>query len=292
MKLKILASMIVISLLAMGFSSVSAINIEDEMKLLEEYNLNLDDQDKFQYLFSTKGPKNRLITKVELIDGNPAQINRLNRYLNKLLFRPKLPIMLVNNLTFKVTYKVAVKNISKLSYASWFAPLTAMSSIIEGLHAPDLSNDTLIDNAPHTIIVENFTGLFKFSRAKLYRPLFKFLLPARFSFFGACKQILLPDLQTPTMSLTVDPVVNTSQVYVASVSDANLSWHDVDIEVTNITGGMEHSSFGALPSGNVSGGDMIEITDLHSGSEYNITFKYRYTDGIMGTVSWTQPYYI
>lgn len=286
MKKRIIITILVIAaILTMSYSPAMAINLENKIKTIEKYKEKLDvNAEDDLYFLITSGPKSHLITEVELIDGNPTQINKISRFLNKVLFHPVIPFMIVKDLTFKINYTTEVKNKSKYSYITAFVPFN-LTDILSG----NITNVTTYENTPHSVVVKNFTGIFMFSRGKLYRPLFKFFIPARFIFLGFCKRILLPDLPTPTISLSVDPVGNTSRIYVGAVNASDLLWNDIEIKVTNITGGSEHNSFGTLPSGKVSAGDLIEITDLHSGSEYRVTLIYKYTDGIMATVTWTQP---
>jgi len=197
MKKKIFGAILCIGLLTM--SAIPAFgaelkSIQQDFPIVDEALTSLVENNTWgdNFIF-TGGPVLKLYSKVNLISGSENQIKLIERNLNRRLLRFSaiLPAILIyaSNLTFSVEYKIDIpRNISRFTY--W----TANASVIYNESGTqNLSNISFIRNDPHKVTVENFTGFFFFTRARLFSlraPLFtKFFQPAKFAFAGFCDEI-------------------------------------------------------------------------------------------------------
>lgn len=94
--------------------------------------------------------------------------------------------------------------------------------------------------------------------------------------------------KTPSVGLTASPSGTNCTVEVSTVTETGVSWDDCSATLVDITTATPASAPG-LPSGTISGGDVISITGLNPGDEYRLTLSYNVTGGTMGSVTWTQP---
>ena len=152
--------------------------------------IDIESQMNGKVFFETIGPVSKKYSKVTLIDGSESQMNRIQRHLDRKLFRPLIifrnVIIPVKNLTFTVEYLRNVENNSRFSYTT--LNMTEWEKIND-----TLENMTIINNIKHNITVENMTGFFIFHRIRLINlraPLFRKLFhPAKFTFIGTCEKI-------------------------------------------------------------------------------------------------------
>lgn len=119
----------------------------------------------------TQGPIRKWIAEINLIDGVPSEIERIEKILN----RPKLRILpfaiiKVTNLDFSVTYKRnMIFLITSLTYSTAVAGFDTFE---------------IIFNRAHTVTVNNLDGLFLFMKTL---P----LCPSRFLFFGLFEELTI-----------------------------------------------------------------------------------------------------
>jgi len=180
-------------------SSYSAIAIPEEfdivdeikpqaMEMIESNNITIGDN-----LFVTVGPVSKFYTDVELTDGSPTQMNLVQRHLDRRLFRPllifKYAFVFVQNLSFTVEYKRDVSDRSR------FNLMTINASIVhdENGSFENIVNYSYIINRKHSCSVENFTGIFLFSRLRIYDKYqprgYRIFTPANIAFYGFCDEL-------------------------------------------------------------------------------------------------------
>lgn len=158
------------------------------------------DDDNSYHLVMTKGPAwLKIFTKIDIIDGDAEQVSELTQYLKRKKLPDKVQPFFVEELTFKVTYRLPVTIFSRFSY--YTANTTDVD--IDRLDEPDyikyliqviknLDNySQLKRNRRHTVTFENFTGAFLLQKGKLIRFLPpKFFIPAKFIAVGICEKII------------------------------------------------------------------------------------------------------
>ena len=188
MNKKIIVTIIGICFIIMGTTSSLAISIEKKTASETQESLTktkVSDENETLILFQAVGPV-RKITEFEFLSGSEAQIQRINEMMSKRFFYPIKSSVFVKNLTFKITFTRLVKLRSRNWYASVYAKFdTNLSNVND-------SNITSIMNKPHSYIVKNFTGTFKFIQPKFFRffcigP--RFFRPYRFIITGFCENI-------------------------------------------------------------------------------------------------------
>jgi len=94
-------------------------------------------------------------------------------------------------------------------------------------------------------------------------------------------------ISTPSVSITAEPSGTVCTVTVTTTTKADIPWTDVTIGLHNISDATELTA-PTKPTGTVSGGDLISITDLVDTKQYRVTSVYTSTGGTMGTATWTQ----
>jgi len=148
-----------------------------------------------QTVLLTLGPINKIYSKIEIINGSESQVSVLNKFLKRSIFRPIIPMVYVNNLTFSVEYLKEPAN-SKFNYVTFHMNYSDFINFTDDdpENDPDINetvNESMIMNIPHKIIVENFTGIFVFMRLRFIRfwPKLNFLEPADFVFGGFCEEL-------------------------------------------------------------------------------------------------------
>lgn len=182
------------------------IDVNDKISELNQ-NLNkyvdLDDIDinetlNYTVLF-TAGPIRKTYSDIKIINGSESEMLLLNKFLKRSIFRPIIPLLIVNNLTFSVEY-LKESNNSKFSYITAHMNYSDYMNYINNYtgnnsYINETFNESFIVNKPHKIIVENFTGVFFFKRARFIRFLPKFIMfePAYFSFAGYCKEFQITE---------------------------------------------------------------------------------------------------
>ena len=142
----------------------------------------------------TGGPVLKLYSNVDLINGSESQMKLIERNLNRRLLRLSaiLPFIgiYVSNLTFSVEYTQDI--IKKKSRFTYFTVNVSVIYDENGTYQ-NITNLSIIRNDPHKVTVENFTGLFIFMKARLFKlsaPLgTKLFRPAKFAFAGFCDKI-------------------------------------------------------------------------------------------------------
>jgi len=163
--------------------------IQKLIELTEDENITFGEK-----FIITYGPISKLYSDVELLDGDPTQMQVIQRNLDKKLFRFSrfFPFIFVPvfGLNFTVYYKKDLENGSRFSY------ITVNTSVVynnENGEVVNVTNHTIVRNTIHRVNIENFNGLFIFQRAKLYdrsMPLGKrFFIPAKFIFTGFCDNV-------------------------------------------------------------------------------------------------------
>ena len=119
----------------------------------------------------TQGPIREWMTEIDLIDGAPSEIERIN----KILDRPKLrllpfAIVKVTNLDFSVTYN---KNMLFV-----FPMLSYSTAVLSGIENHYIHNDA------HTVTVNGLEGYFLLMKTMPLRP-------ALFTFTGFYNEITI-----------------------------------------------------------------------------------------------------
>jgi flagellin-like protein len=92
---------------------------------------------------------------------------------------------------------------------------------------------------------------------------------------------------TPSLSLTKDISDTSIILTIGTITDTGVNWTDAALTFVNITDGTEETP-PTKPTGTISGGDIILISNLVDLNEYRLTITYVPTGGTMGTISWTQ----
>jgi len=133
-------------------------------------------------LISTAGPITPLITTIQLLNGSSDEITQINRIINSRMLHLILPLIVipVEHLDFTITYKL-----NGLLPKGKFSYYTSVTNYMNGT----ISNSTSIINKKHTIHVENFGGVFLFTRATPFRPINHHT--AKFQLIGACEKITI-----------------------------------------------------------------------------------------------------
>lgn len=133
-------------------------------------------------LISTAGPVTPLITTIQLLNGSSDEITQINRILDSRMLHLVLPVAVipVEHLDFTITYKL-----NGLFFKGKFSYYTSITDYMNGT----ISNSTSIINKKHTIHVENFGGVFLFTRATPFRPINH--NAAKFQLIGACEKITI-----------------------------------------------------------------------------------------------------
>lgn len=183
MKIRIIT--IIISLCFLSLCAIPSLGVsitkESEKNVEKLENCDTVDEGKISYLIRLFGPAKK-ISNIQLINGSKYQIGKINDLLSNKIIKPIIPIVIVKNLTFKITYKTILRLKSKYSFSTIYQKLNGTKPV--GL--PFIRR-----NIPHSITVHNFTGIFTFSKGKIFtifsRP--HFLKPAKFSFIGTCEEI-------------------------------------------------------------------------------------------------------
>jgi len=200
MKKKIIGIILCISIMLIGSipsiganplidKNVGVELIQNAIELTEDQNITFGEK-----IIITSGPIFKLYSDVKLLDGDPTQMQIIQRNLDKKLFRFSrfLPFIFIPvfGLNFTVYYKKDLENGSRFSY------ITVNTSVVydnEIGEVVNVTNHTIVSNTIHKVNIEKFTGLFIFQRAKLYdrsMPLGKRLfVPAKFIFVGFCNNV-------------------------------------------------------------------------------------------------------
>ncbi len=183
MKIKIIGiitSICLLSICAIPAMGISISKESEERKEISKDRVNVD-EGKISYCLRLFGPAKR-ISNIQLINGSKDQVGKIDDLLTNLIIKPIIPIVFVKNLTFTITYKSILRLRSKYSFSTIYQKFNGTKPV--GI-------PTIRRNIPHSITVHNFTGIFTFSKAKIFNILSKphFLEPAKFSFIGVCKEI-------------------------------------------------------------------------------------------------------
>ncbi len=133
-------------------------------------------------LISTAGPVTHLITKIQLLNGSSDEITQINRIINSRILHLMLPLIIipVEHLDFIITYKL-----NGLLPRGKFSYYTSFTNYMNGT----IFNSTSLVNKKHTIHVENFGGVFLFTRTTPFRPFDH--RTAKFQLIGACEKITI-----------------------------------------------------------------------------------------------------
>ena len=207
MNRKIITSTICLMFLTLYAVPVMALGLNQAKEKICEVKEKLETEE-FDFdettAMATSGSIKKAYTKVEIIDGDKVDVNMLNKFLNRKFLRPILPVLSVTNLTFSVEY-LKTPDSEKFGYLTFHMNYTDFENFTDDNQSnnPDINelvNNSLELNTPHKIIVENFTGIFYFKRARLARfmpvlsvllknleiniPMLKFFEPAYFTFIG------------------------------------------------------------------------------------------------------------
>jgi len=212
MKKVIITSILCICLITIGVSPVFGASGNTELKdkiITVENIVNILDEEPDPYVYFTSGPVSTKYSDVEIMNGSAEEISSIERSLNRefprlSMFLPYVFTFITEPMDFIVRYDTNMENGSRYSYFTF----SGNATYDESGELIDI-NETLDYNTIHTLKVENFTGIFFFFRAQLYRsrlfylrPLFSALfyivnfgftkslfIPARFSFIGTCDNI-------------------------------------------------------------------------------------------------------
>jgi len=215
MNRKITASVLCLFLITIGLTPVISADEDSDLKenLIQiEQKISLADEESDPFIYLTSGPASDKYSEIELLDGSPEEIQKIEKHLSGGIFRastflPYVVVFITTPLNFTVCYDVeGLREGSRNSYFSFFANATYDE---EG-NLEEIVDDEIVYNEIHKVKVENFTGVFFFARAKLFAPptyyikpiflpmLFSiiyykcsktFFIPARFSFIGSCDNI-------------------------------------------------------------------------------------------------------
>ncbi|MEF8878845.1 MAG: hypothetical protein V5A64_00450 [Candidatus Thermoplasmatota archaeon] len=190
----------IICVLILTATSIPAYAVENETidpTIKTNYinnSLNNDTtENKTKNLFFTVGPAH-LFSKVKIQDAKLRKINRISRCLRRIRIAPLIPIAFLENATFTLTYRTPSILGSKFSYTTIYGSVNKsftpdLGNITESINRS--GNITFFINKPHSLQVENFTGLFIYRRTKIlqFKPEFKLFKPARFSFIGIYENV-------------------------------------------------------------------------------------------------------
>lgn len=94
---------------------------------------------------------------------------------------------------------------------------------------------------------------------------------------------------TPTVGLSANPSGTICTITVGNPSKSDIKWSDVSYKLVNLSSGSSEGSATLPDTTFVTGGDVIRITGLTSGTQYQFSLVYDPTKGSMGIVTWTQP---
>ena len=198
MKRRIIISIVCISIILFGSINAIAANpiskskqdeyFQQAYEVLEEENFTIP-----ECAFLTFGPVSKFYSDVEITDGNPIEVNIIEKNLGRKLFRFGwfLPFVLIPifNCNFTVQYTKALENTSKYSYLSYNG--TAVFN--EDGKVEDIINETIKINTPHKVKLVNFSGIFFFKSAEIYNRLMpwghRLFTPAKFMFVGYCDNV-------------------------------------------------------------------------------------------------------
>lgn len=211
---KVVASVLCIFLITIGVAPSMAADFQENLlKIVGPMDEDLD-----SHVYLTSGPASGKYSEVKLLNGSVEEIESIEKHLNggllrSSMFLPYVMVFITTPMNFTVSY---LENVRKGARNSYFTYLANATYDDEGnMDEIDKENETMITNEIHKFKVENFTGVFIFARAKLFRlptyyirPIFlpalfsiiyykcakSFFIPARFSFIGTCdnlKQLLV-----------------------------------------------------------------------------------------------------
>jgi hypothetical protein len=175
-------------------NEINPTNPENKLELFREIKEIADENETlWDYVVITIGPVAKTISQGELLDGPESQMMKIRSILNRTLLRifPALPVA-VFGLNFTVYYKRDIGLLgSRLSYETLYAETV----YDENGTFINLTNVTFLNNKIHKIKVVNFTGVFIFYRARVWKGLFRrdthlFFIPARFAFVGVCDNVI------------------------------------------------------------------------------------------------------
>jgi len=209
MNKKIIVSVLCIFLITIGVAPSMATGFQEN--LLK--TINSMDEDLDPHIYLTSGPVSDKYSEVKLLNGSVEEIESIEKHLGGGLLRssaflPYVLVFITTPLNFTVSYFENERSGARNSYHTYLANATYDD---EGnMEEIDKENETMITNEIHKFKVENFTGMFFFARAKLFRlptyylrPIFlpmlfsiiyyncakSFFIPARFSFIGTCDNL-------------------------------------------------------------------------------------------------------
>ncbi len=208
MKRKALIATICVLIITISTFSAHAIKTTQKIEntsTTEENIISTKNETTFNFtkqVFMTGGAAH-LFSRVRFHDGPFKKINRVSRCLSRIRIAPLIPIVILENVTFTINYKIALPIGSKFSYSTLFGGIN--ESIVADINnitdledventlrkINDSGNIDVIWNRPHTFRIENFTGVFIYRRTKLlrFKPEFTLFKPARFTFVGICDNI-------------------------------------------------------------------------------------------------------
>lgn len=182
MKIKLVAVLLVIFLLAGGTVSVSSIDIDQSESsnnfVKQGYHTNYNDLNETMKIVQIFGPLTSRYSEIELIDGPEAKINRINNMFNSIITRIIIPFAVIyaENITFKVSFKkVPIIDNSRFSY------ITFWGDYVNG----SMENITYYFNEIHTVKVTNLSGFFLITKARPIR-----LTPSYFWIVGEYEKII------------------------------------------------------------------------------------------------------
>ncbi len=136
------------------------------------------------HILVTNGPVNKFITEVTITNGSSPQVDKINKLLERRIFRFIIPLSFarVENISFTVEYKRdPIFDFSRFSFYTMFADVKNFS--LEDPINSSFSNWTMIYTV-HTINVEDFNGWFFFFGGKPLR-----FRPATFMFIGTYEKM-------------------------------------------------------------------------------------------------------
>ena len=174
-------------------NEINPTNPENKLGLFREIKEIADENETlWDYAVTTIGPISKIISQVELLDGPESQMMKIRSILDRTLLRifPALPVA-VFGLNFTVYYK---RDIGLIGTRFSYETLYAETVYDENGTFFNLTNVTFLINKIHKIKVVNFTGVFIFYRARVWKGLFRrdthlFFIPARFGFVGLCDNV-------------------------------------------------------------------------------------------------------
>jgi len=168
------------------------VNFEAKESLLKQADEYLAENYTPNNFVITGGPVLKLFTSVKILDGPENQTVKIEKLLNrKFVFMSRIfgayPVY-VKGLNFTVEYKRDARTFSRFSFASVNATLIYKNETFENFTG--MVNHT---NEKHKIKVENFTGMFLFVHARLFKGILVgahlIFNPAKFVFVGGCDKV-------------------------------------------------------------------------------------------------------